>query len=150
MEGMKNMDKETARETLTALLSPGDRVYTHVEHVSRSGLTRAISVRLIRNDSPIDITSMVAALLGLPFDRDRWGVRVQGCGMDMTFWLVYQLSRALFPQGHACTGSNGHTPTGKRAKAPRCPSNDHSNGDREYRTGRMHKEGGYALNREPL
>ena len=144
------MDKESAREMLSKLLSVGDTVYTHVEHVSASGMMRIISVRVIRDNEPQDITAAVAAITNLKMDRDRWGVRVSGCGMDMTFWLVYELSRALWPEGHPCTGGTGYTPTGARSKAPRCPSNDHSNGYREYRKGKAHKDGGYALNRRHI
>lgn len=142
------MDKESARERLSGLLSPGDTVYTTVKHVSRSGMSRVISVTVIRDNEPQDITAAVAALTGQTMDRDRWGVKVSGCGMDMTFWLVYELSRALWPDGVPCTGSDGRTPTGKRSKVNRCLSNDHVNtGDRAYRKGKYHKDGGYALNR---
>jgi hypothetical protein len=77
--------------------------------------------------------------------------------MDMGFHLVYNLSYSLFPDGFGCIG---------RAEDYRfhCPSNDHSNGDRDYtphmseneRLGadgslctchatHWHKDGGYAL-----
>ena len=39
--------------------------------------------------------------------------------MDMGFHLVYSLSYALWPDGFGCVGAG-------------CPSNDHSNGDRDY------------------
>lgn len=71
--------------------------------------------------------------------------------MDMGFWAVYQLSYGLFKGGFGCIGEG-------------CPSNDHSNGDRDYtphmseadRMGadgelcnchkdHMHNDGGYAL-----
>jgi hypothetical protein len=35
--------------------------------------------------------------------------------MDMHYHLVYSLGRALYPEGHRCTGKSN------------CPSNDHSN-----------------------
>jgi hypothetical protein len=140
------MDKNEARERLAPLLSPGDVVYTQVKHVSRSGMLRIISVHVIRDNRPQDITAAAGALAGFTMDRDRWGLRVGGCGMDMGFHVVYSLSRALWPNGHPCTGSDGRTPTGKRTKAHRCPSNDHNNGDRAYRKGKTHADGGYALN----
>lgn len=143
------MDKMEARERLTALLSVGDVVYTHTEHVSRSGMSRVISVKVIRDNEPQDITAAVAAVTGRTMDRDRWGVKVTGCGMDMEFWLVYSLARILWPTGHDCTGSNGRTPQGNRSKTPRCPSNDHTNGA-AYRRGMKHTDGGYALTKRGL
>ena len=70
-----------------------------------------------------------------------------GCGMDMGFALVYNLSSALYPNGFPCTGSTGYTKTYRKAKQPRCTSNHHSNGDSVYQKGKLHEGGGgYALN----
>lgn len=61
------------------------------------------------------------------------GLIVGGCGMDMGYHLVYALARKLWPDGFDCIG-------------PGCPSNDHSNGDRDYTPGhRHHADGGYCL-----
>lgn len=57
--------------------------------------------------------------------------RNAGCGMDVGFSLVYNLGWVLFPNGFECVGE-------------RCPSNDHSNGDRDY-SPHHHSDGGYAL-----
>ena len=77
----------------------------------------------------------VGVVLGLrQVERGRGdGLKVSGAGMDMGFWLVYTLSRALWPDGYACIGEG-------------CPANDHSNGLREYTAGKhQHSDGGYAL-----
>jgi hypothetical protein len=56
--------------------------------------------------------------------------------MDTGFHLVYNLGYVLFPLGFECTGCD---------EPPNlCPSNDHSNGDRDYAP-HNHKDGGYAL-----
>lgn len=139
-----------SREYLAALLKSGDTVYTKVDHVSKSGMSRIISAYIIRDNTPTNISRHVAVAIGANFDSDRWGVKMGGCGMDITFALVYNLSRALFSEGHECTGSTGWTKTYRKAKNPRCGSNDHSNGDHVYRKGKMHRDGGYALHREYL
>jgi hypothetical protein len=59
------------------------------------------------------------------------GIVVRGCGMDMGFHLVYNLSSILFADSFTCIG-------------PGCPSNDHSNGDKDY-TPHLHTDAGYAL-----
>lgn len=138
-----------ARERLEAILKPGTKVYTRVLHVARSGMMRVISAHVIIDNEPHDISRDAAVVSGSVFDYDRWGVKMNGAGMDMTFALVYYLSRSLFSDGYRCTGSNGWTPSGKRSKTPRCASNDHSNGE-PYRRGMKHRDGGYALIRESM
>jgi len=59
-------------------------------------------------NSPVWIGYHVAAILDLPLDKNG-GVRVGGCGMDMGFYLVYEVSRKLFPDGF---GELGKMPLG--------------------------------------
>lgn len=113
-------------EKLRSELPPGSGVYTQVLHVSRSGMQREIAAYIVRDGQIVNISWQVAAITGNRYG-DRGGVIVGGAGMDMTFHLVYSLSRRLYPDGHKCTGSQGVTPTGKASKVPRCPSNDHTN-----------------------
>lgn len=87
-------------------LKPGDVVYTQLQSVSRSGMSRVIDVRKIeRRDgtepdySILSLGSNVALAIGSNYDRDRQGVKVSGCGMDMGFHLIYELSYVLFPDG---------------------------------------------------
>ena len=134
-----------ALDKLREYLKPGDTVYTVLRHVSSSGMTRDISAVLLRDNEHVDIDYLVARVLGYRRNQDHGGLRVSGCGMDMGFALVYDLSSKLFPRGHGCAGEH-------------CPSNDHSNGDRDYTEhGRIvhgypcaththwHPDGGYAL-----
>lgn len=125
-------ERDEARAELREILKPGDVVYTSLLHVSRSGMLRVIAPFIMRNNEPRPLWASVGTALGLPLDRDRGGVKIGGCGMDMGFELVYQLSYALYPQGFGCIGSG-------------CPANDHSNGDRDYTLGHVHPDGGYAL-----
>ena len=122
-------EKETAGERLS-FLKPGDTVYTEILSVSRSGMTRHIKPIVMVDNEPRWIGYHVAVLLDESVS-DNGGVKMGGCGMDMGFALVYNLSRYLFPQGFTCIGEG-------------CPSNDHSNRDRDY-TPHHHHSGGYAL-----
>jgi hypothetical protein len=120
----KELAKVESARTLKKLLKPGDTVQTILRNVSRSGMSRRISCVIARDGEVQDITWDVARVTGesvkgrAGYVQDV-GIAVGGCGMDMGFNLVYNLSRVLFPDGFACIG-NG------------CPSNDHSNGDRDY------------------
>jgi hypothetical protein len=89
-------------------LKPGDTVYTVLTHVSRSGMSRHIRVILLKPDraSPnggvriIEPNYAVAGVLGYKL-ANRDGMVVGGCGMDMGFHVVYQLGKALWPNGTA-------------------------------------------------
>jgi hypothetical protein len=95
-------EKETARERLS-FLKPGDVVYTQINSVSRSGMTRWIKPIVIVDNEPQWIGYHVAALLDEPLDKNG-GVKMTGCGMDMGFHLVYNLGWCLFPDGFKVEG----------------------------------------------
>ena len=132
-------ERAEAVERLREWLKPGDEVYTILRHVSRSGMSRSISLVIGSEDGPSDISYLAARALGDKVDERHGGVKIGGCGMDMGFALVYNLSAALFPDGFECIGEGSPERWGSR-----CPSNDHSNGDRDYAP-HHHGSGGYAL-----
>jgi hypothetical protein len=145
---MNKAEQSAARDRLRETFKPGDTVHTVLRHVSRSGMSRSISVI---DKGHNDISYLVARALDMRIDQNNGGVKVTGCGMDMGFHLVYNLSYVLNKDGFGCIGEG-------------CPSNDHHNGDRDYtphmnekdRIGadgklcnchatHWHKDGGYAL-----
>ena len=92
-------EQQESREFLLKHLPPSTKVYTIVTHVSRSGMMRRIKAFIIINNEPYDLSWRIAEL-GLfqrkyPYDD----LTVYGCGMDMSFHLVYELGRALYPEG---------------------------------------------------
>jgi hypothetical protein len=142
----RKADKERA-EALAQLrewLHPGDTVYTILDHVSASGMSRAIRVVIpcvvgrsvestapgskptdyVRRDSLttefLHPNYAVGKALGLRHWRrhghEQDALVIGGCGMDMGFHLVYELSYALFGSGYQCLGKGGN-----------CPSNYHTN-----------------------
>jgi hypothetical protein len=119
-----------ARALAESWVKPGDTVHTIVRHVSRSGMSRNIDAVKLTDGDYLYLSRIAAVLLGYPQARDG-SVKIGGCGMDMGFALVYELSHALFSGGFECIGEG-------------CPSNDHSNGDRDY-SPHQHNSGGYAL-----
>lgn len=143
---MPTYSKTEQSEALASLrewLKPGDTVYTILEHVSSSGMSRAIRfvIPSVDGQTPCDCHSYgpqaphfvgtpkvsflhpnhaIGAVLGLRFHTRR-GSRtdalvVHGCGMDMGFHCVESLSYALFREtGYQCLGKG------------KCPSNYHVN-----------------------
>lgn len=112
-------EREKARENLREFIKPGTTIYTVSRHTSRSGIYRAIDAFVMRDGEPVRISFQVAKACGLRYDRKHEAIGMGGCGMDMGFALVYDLSYYLAPGGFGCIGEG-------------CPSNDHSNGDRSY------------------
>ena len=107
------------RESIAALrrmgVKEGTKVYTNVTQVARSGMSRHITVHVV---SPVtrkfdigghadgtgssrtyeirSITFHVARILGYKRDAHTGALKVGGCGMDMGFAVVYELSAAMF------------------------------------------------------
>lgn len=124
----REAERANAREQLRKLCPPGTTVYCVLEHVSRSGMTREIKLYALQPDVDCsrpypDALAYLSGYVSHALDYAKRGKRdgnvVSGCGMDMGFHLVSNLSHALYPHGFGCIGEG-------------CPSNDHSNGDHDY------------------
>lgn len=93
-------ERDQALAELRALLPAGTTVYTILRHVSRSGMRRHVSVKILTPDPswPVrDITHRVATALGWRLTRTgSVALVVDGAGMDMGFHAVYTLAQALF------------------------------------------------------
>ena len=93
------LDRDYAKEhLLTHYVKEGDKVYTILRSVSSSGMTRNISLVVAKEGETIDITYYVAHALGEKVSESKGhrAIKVSGCGMDMGFHLVYNLSSVLF------------------------------------------------------
>ena len=88
--------KAEAIAQLRKWIKPGDTVYTIVDHVSRSGMSRDIRVVLLKGGEALHPNYSVSIALGYPRAARGDGMRVGGCGMDMGFHLVHSLGYALF------------------------------------------------------
>lgn len=90
-------EKQKAIEYLLEYLKEGDKVYTIVTHVSKSGMSRSIKCLFLCDGSILDRSHLVAKVFNLPLDKSNGGVKVRGCGMDMGWALVEDhLSYELF------------------------------------------------------
>lgn len=112
-------DQQQAFDRLREWIQPGDTVYTILDHVSKSGMSRDIRVVLLKADDQgrkgkgrgtryaVDLHPnwAVSVVLGLPRASKGDGMRVGGCGMDMGFHIVHSLGYALF--GHEAEHGKG-------------------------------------------
>lgn len=103
------MTKDEAINVLRDDLKPGDTINCILRHVSRSGMSRSIS--LLKGDH--DITYFAALAMGDKIDQKHGGIKIGGCGMDMGFALVYNLGYCLFPEGF---GDEGELPLGHKIR----------------------------------
>jgi hypothetical protein len=111
-------ERDEARETLRGIIKPGQVVYTSLKHVSRSGMQREIALYVVEDGAIRWVTGLAARAMGDRIGK-RDGIVVSGCGMDMGFHLVYNLSWTLYPT-YKCLGPRVN---GQR----QCPSTYHSN-----------------------
>ena len=97
--GMSNSQAEEVLRVLPSVkraLKHND-VWASVDHVARNGMSREISLYIIRKNKIYCLNYAFGKIFG---DRMREGNRVfiSGCGMDMLFEANYRLFMALFPQ----------------------------------------------------
>lgn len=121
----------------------GDKVY----HITRSrGAGRAeVSLLVIRENQPLDITAWVHAALYRKYAEHapRYGAHgglvQKGTGEDPGWRLVYDLGRILWPVGFRCIGEG-------------CQAPHHRMGAQSWAfdTSLVHSDGGYALVPAPL
>jgi hypothetical protein len=92
----REQEQESARERLREMMEGDDRpvIGTILRHCSASGMSRDIS--LYYKDTNITYLAGVAMGDNVRSSNGFNAIRVQGCGMDMGFHLVYGLSITLF------------------------------------------------------
>ena len=93
------LDREYAIEhLLTHYVREGATVYTILRKLSSSGMTRHYSLLVAHGDKIDDITYYASQAIGwtLIENTGHRAIKVQGCGMDMSFHLVSTLSAVLF------------------------------------------------------
>jgi hypothetical protein len=157
-----NMQSERNRciELLRETLRPGDKLYTVLRSVSRSGMSRTVDVYAITcTDGQVDKrywSRTIAAACGESLDKNG-AIKVSGCGTDVGFELVYNLGKLLWPKGSGvacqdrCCTFRADSPAGivpldkdavKRGVTPHvfCGRNGDTSG--------WDLDGGYALKQE--
>jgi hypothetical protein len=95
----KKLDRDySIEQLLTHYIKAGDTVHTVIRSVSASGMSRTMSLKVVREGRIDDITFNVAHALDYPLVEVNGSraIRVGGAGMDMGFHVVYSLSSVLF------------------------------------------------------
>lgn len=95
---LAEQEKQAAITQLLEILKPGATVYTELKRVSKSGMSRVISLKAVQDGEIITLDYLASLAIGYRMDNNG-GLKVTGCGMDMGFHLVYVLGSALWPHG---------------------------------------------------
>ena len=91
---------EYSTELLKKHFPKGSTVWLVIRQVSRSGMYRHISCHSIQNNEVRWLSYHVAKVLKWSYKDKTNAVGVGGCGMDMGFSLIYNLSSALYKDGY--------------------------------------------------
>lgn len=99
----KRLYREQTRKSLLKWIKPGMTIYTKVNSVSRSGMSRNISLYAIipaKKGEPARLANIsYSASVVIGETLKDGGLQVSGCGMDMCFQTVYTLGHYLWPKG---------------------------------------------------
>lgn len=92
-------DKKAKIKELKKLLK-GKTIYMILRHVSQSGMQRVISFMFFQKYKhglePYYLDYDISNLLNYKQSKDYKGIKVNGCGMDMGFSVVANLSEKLY------------------------------------------------------
>jgi len=97
----KEAERNKAIISLKNYLRPGTTVYTVLRSVSASGMSRTLDIYVVINSEIVRITWRVAEALDARYDQKRQALRVSGCGMDMGWHCIYNLSHLILGNGYA-------------------------------------------------
>ena len=92
--------KEDSKEVKKLLRKGRYKVYGIVTHVASSGMSRHIDFYVALEAGEIRcINHYIKKLAGYGYARNSHSILVSGCGMDMVFAVVDDLSRVLYKKG---------------------------------------------------
>lgn len=87
-------EQDRTKRELAKMLPPGSVVWCVLRHVSSSGMSRDIDLYTIKHNEPCYLSGYACAAMG--WARAKSGaIKVGGCGMDMGFHIVQNLSYAI-------------------------------------------------------
>lgn len=97
-------ERDDAIKSLKKLLGRNKTIYTIVRHVSQSGMQRRISCFVPVKNKRLDVTVHEIVCIDWYIEKlghykrhtSKEGLIVNGCGMDMGFAVVYDVSSTLY------------------------------------------------------
>jgi len=96
----KELESKESIETLKEYLKKDMTIHSIIRSVSNSGMSRNISFKITDKDNILDLSYHIAKALQYPFNDKHHAIKITGCGMDMAFHVVHNLSHALYGTGY--------------------------------------------------
>lgn len=94
---IKQSEAQEAAESLKIMLQKAEyKVFTNLIHVSQSGMTRRISCFIATAPGELVNIDWYMEKLNVAKRSKKGGLTVTGCGTDMGFAIVYDLSKILY------------------------------------------------------
>ena len=78
----------------------GMPIYGQVLHVSKSGMSRTARFYYVKDSRIVCLNFWLKLILDQATDKDRYDLKLQGCGMDMLFDAVYRFGYAVKDDGY--------------------------------------------------
>lgn len=72
----------------------GYRLTFKIERVAKTGLSRCLSIYVIKRKYKLNITHLLCEIMEETFTKEGY-MRVYGCGMDMLFDMCYKLNSII-------------------------------------------------------
>lgn len=91
---MTTIQINAAKARLIEMLGDSPVIYGDVKSVAKSGMSRKIAFYCVVNGEIQRITYEIALVLGLKHEDG--ALTKKGCGMDMVFAVIYDLSVSLY------------------------------------------------------
>ena len=85
---------------LKDIIKQNDEILYKVTHVAKSGMSRHIQFFKIKDNNLLNLTYNICDEFNYTFKDKTRSLYIQGCGMDMGFHVIYNLSRDLFKDGY--------------------------------------------------
>jgi len=96
----KELEAKESIKILKEYLKKDMTIHSIIRSVSNSGMTRNISFKITDKDNILDLSYHMARALKYPFNDKKHAIKVSGCGMDMAFHVVHNLSHVLYGTGY--------------------------------------------------
>jgi hypothetical protein len=92
----RSSEREFIIKSLKDSLLENDTIYTKVISVSKTGMSRAITFMIIRNNRIVDISDLIAKakISGARLNKYNDCV-ISGCGLDVGYYAVEYLSQEV-------------------------------------------------------
>lgn len=96
----KELESKESIKILKEYLKKDITIHSIIRNVSSSGMTRNISFKITDKDNILDVSYHIARALKYPFNDKKHAIKITGCGMDMAFHVVHNLSHVLYGTGY--------------------------------------------------